>query len=239
MNIADRFALFYKPIQSETDIVAILSMMKLFFCGFTIITLILFLILYLSGALTPFSVYTKMSIPIMITPFIAYLLTAYSLPSSKSRLLSGIMVFFFLKGIFFVFVDLKFSILLSNWLTVLASLLSPLLLLIMLMGAWLAFRSIQATFIYHRMKRSKINLKSLFKIPVIFTLCITFIIMIFVVTSKILERLEHTSLIYTKEAIPWILPLSVIILYFIIIKNPIVSYAGIDESAESPQPLTS
>jgi apolipoprotein N-acyltransferase len=130
MKIADRFALLYKPIRDESDIMAILTMTKL--------------IVYVPAILTLIAAFDH---PELVAASVYLFLLGYSLPRKKSRLVSVLTIYVFLVYIFFSFRIMTFSAPpFLHWLTIIVFLIPPLFLLLHFLGAWLALRSLRQPF---------------------------------------------------------------------------------------------
>lgn len=158
-------------------------------------------------------------------------LFGYSLPHMKSRFVSGILLLFFLFGTALALFVFSFKFPSLHWLVLIVSLIQPLILLCMLLGSWLALRSLQATFLYHRIKCSKIIWKNIFITSFISLVVAPFFIGIALIA--IADMVFGSEILWTIKPIlaQYMMSISCVVMYFVITKFPAVHYAEIEESA--------
>lgn len=167
---------------------------------------------------------------IVMSGIVSFVILGYSLPRRNSRLVSGILFVLFINGTVGAFLSLSFAFPPVNWIILMMDLLFAMLRLLMLVGTWFAFRCLQATFFYHRIKHSEIIWKNIICVPIIsiggtflFGVALFRIVQLFwgsEISNTIIPILAKCSI-----------AISCVVTYFLVKKFPTVHYTKIEESA--------
>jgi hypothetical protein len=153
----------------------------------------------------------------------------YSLPRRNSRLVSGILFVLFISGTVGAFLSLSFTFPPVNWIILMQDLLFAMLQLLMLVGTWFAFRSLQATFFYHRINHSKIIWENIIFVPII---SVGLSILMGIALVKTVQYFFGSEI--SKTIIPILAKCSIailcVVMYFVINKFPTIHYNKFEES---------